>query len=92
MDKFLSSRRERDVNLVLTDLSIQHTIFTQKYDSTGKKSISVCFGIFPDMAVGWSIITFFFSFDLVSLGISDHTQNIHCDFFWEFFETIFIAA
>ena len=46
----------------------------------------------PKYSLGWSIITFFFSFDLVSLGISDHTQNIHCDFFWEFFETIFIAA
>ena len=34
----------------------------------------------------------FFSFDLGGLGISDHTQNIHCDFFWEFFGVIFIAA
>ena len=30
--------------------------------------------------------------DLAGLGIIDHDGNIHCDFFLEFLETIFIAA
>ena len=30
--------------------------------------------------------------DLAGLGIIDHDENIHCDFFLEFLEAIFIAA
>ena len=34
----------------------------------------------------------FFSYDLSTLGIGNHTQNIHSDFFSEFFEVIFLCA